>query len=814
MLAGLCGCDRAPPESTVAAAPPHFPVRGLGEVGPAPAAPAVIDENFDTLDGWWALADHADGRLTLLPAGASPDVVLHEHRVTLPENTALLTFVPLREWTPYSLRVRMNGPQAAPGQPCPQLMLLAVHTRGAMQLARGETPAPDEVAALASLLAQSAAASPAWWLPETESELPEARLDRGLGDVTGPGTEAATETETETETMVLVAIDAWGGELQVEHVSLQATLPLRHGYDPSSEIPASSDELAIEGIKLSGEWRPSALVPAGKKLLLPVNVPEGAVDVLTGVCPEPGAGVGDSCSWSVTLRPGGQLLAEATEHVVPDRAPCFVDHILPWPADVQGPVTIEFAVEGARGMIFGQPRVRGPESPDAPSLLFVSIDTLRADHLGFLGYGRPTTPYLDELARHAAVFTDVTAAASYTLPAHATMFTGLFPPRHMALDTGDRLDADRTPTLARYLADAGFHAAGFTGGGLVSVDYGFAAGFDRYTTVDPVAIPPFITTGADGSVPDSAQIRQARENNSLDDVGAWIALQGRRRWFAFVHTFATHEYDPPDEDRVLFERVLDVSPDFNVQARLKPQSVATDPPTRAELDRLIDLYDATIHHVDRRFGRLLESLRRDHLLDHTIVVVTSDHGEEFLEHGRLRHYGSLYQELVHVPLLISLPGDGPGLRLDVPVSQADLLPTLLELLGVPVPAGLDGRSLAPLLAGAPEPGAPTPLFGNLDLHTHGRSALRQGDWKIIHADTSAYRVEPARAPWEFYNLRSDPQEQRDLSGEELPELGRMQGLIGEIEASLAARRGVRRAATPDEEVRRRLIELGYIEAAR
>src|SRR5262249_45378016 len=149
---------------------------------------------------------------------------------------------------------------------------------------------------------------------------------------------------------------------------------------------------------------------------------------------------------------------------------------------------------------------------------------------------------------------------------------------------------------------------------------------------------------------------------------------------------------------------------FNIFELLDQRDVRATPPSQEELNHLLDLYDGALHGVDRRLRAFLEPLRAEGLLDDTWVVITGDHGEEFLEHGQLRHRGTLYQERVHVPLIIVPPASAglpAGLRIDEPVSQVDLCETLLELLGRPVPEGLDGRSLAAFVRGGRPAGEPT-----------------------------------------------------------------------------------------------------------
>ena len=802
VLALLAACGPSEDEADK----PHFPVRQL-EAGNAHPSDGrfVLEEGFETLDDWWVLGTTAEPSFTLEPAEGSAGLRQEDGHVVLLPDHALVHLVSLPATARYTLAALLLGGAAPARSPCPNLILSSAGKLKNPALAHGDFSAPGAARSLAGMMLETLPRPKATWRQEAGAGFTEARSYTDVNvDPAAPQT-------------WVVVVAAWGEPLAVDNLSLASAPILRHGYDPSTELPADHGEIAVAGLKISGQYRLSARVPPGKTLSVPITVPEGAADITVGTCadPDPSVPPGSPSSWRLVLQPGDHLVASFDESTPPKgQAPQFTDRTLPWPAGVEGPVTVQFSVTGAAAMVFGQPKVRGPELAGVPSLLFISVDTLRADHLGFMGYDRPTTPYLDALAAQSTVFTDVTATASYTLPTHASMFTGLFPPRHMACDTLDRVDAARTPTLGRLLSDAGFHTAGFTGGGFVSVDYGFADGFDRYTTIDPVAVPKFIAPDASGRFPDSRRIEQAHEASGLDDVGRWIVRQGQRKWLVFLHTFAVHEYTPPEVDERLFARTLDLPPGFDAQVCLNTSDPVKNPPSLAARERLIDLYDATIHHADRRLGQLLHVLDEKGVLANTIVVVTADHGEEFFDHGHFRHRGTLYQDLVHVPLLIRMPGGPAGLRIDEPVSQADVLPTLLELLGEPVPEGLDGRSLAEFVRGRRPSTPPTPVFAEIDRTLHGRSALRDGALKLIHSDTSAAREEPAAVEWELYDLREDPGETRNLVAERPADVAELRARLEALQLALRTGAGPHASIEMGDELREQLVGLGYVEASR
>lgn len=805
---GLCAlladCGHAPADaasSSGSASTPGFPLRVLQQAEqPAGDHETILVDEMDSPGDWLVICDGEDGLPRLLPAAGATEQGLvrwQDGHVSLPSGTALLHRVTLADSKPHSLSALLRGPEARAGEPCRNLLLLNTVSAKGKVLIDAEYPNAYEFMRLAQTLTPELVelreegeedVGAAW----RQDGAPDAfALARWLGAVSclpprGPE-----------KWIVLIAFE---DPLEVDRVRLSVAPTLVFGSDASTDLPEATTDSVVQRLRIGGDSRVAAVVPPGRTLSLPLDVPPEAVDILLGTCPDPAAvaalkpGEDGRIRWTVRLQPDDRLLGEIDEIISAGRPAGFTEHVLPWPAGVHGPCVLEFSVLGKAAMVFGQPRVRGPERPDAPSLLLISIDTLRADHVGSYGYARPTTPFLDELAARGARFEDVTAVSSFTLPTHASMFTGLFPLRHLALDTFDRMNAQRTPTLARILSEAGFHTAAFTGGGFLSGDYGFDTGFDRYSTVDPLAVAP----GAD----------ECR----LDEVADWIHRLGQRSWFAFVHTYVLHDYRAEPADLPAFERAP--APEgFDVYALLDQRDVKASPPTEAELGRLVDLYDGALHSVDRRLRLFLEPLRAEGLLANTWIVVTSDHGEEFLEHGQLRHRSTLYEELMRVPLLIVPPESAalPGVRVSDSVSQVDLFATLLELLGRPVPEGLDGRSLAAYVRGGRAGGEPTPLYGHLARSIAARSMLRTGSWKYIQSDTV---LEPGREAIELFDLAHDPFERQDLEGSASEPLQALGGRLAAIEAAQRLQGGERTQFQPDDALREQLTQLGYVEAGR
>ncbi len=292
---------------------------------------------------------------------------------------------------------------------------------------------------------------------------------------------------------------------------------------------------------------------------------------------------------------------------------------------------------------------------NAPVVL-VSIDTLRADHLAAYGYRAGRTPRLDTLARDGVVFEDVYSHCPLTLPAHASLFTGLLPPHHGVRDNlGFALDPSRRTLAARY------HAAGVATGGAVSAYVlrratGIGAGFDWFDD----AIPIDTTRRGLGEQQRDGAI-------TVEAVSSWIEARGGQRFFAFLHLY-------------------------------EPHTPYTPPPAYRDLGHP---YDGEIAYADELVGRLVDRLAARGLLDRAIVAVTSDHGEGLGDHGEAEHGLFIYRESVRVPWILRLPGRrGAGTRVNGVVAQADIAPTLLDLSGLEA-RGMDGVSRRAALAGTP-----------------------------------------------------------------------------------------------------------------
>jgi len=445
-------------------------------------------------------------------------------------------------------------------------------------------------------------------------------------------------------------------------------------------------------------------------------------------------------------------------------------------------VALELALDPAAtgSLLVGAPLLVGddPRPPERrpPNLVLLSIDTLRADHVGCYGGDPLHTPVLDRLAAEGTRFARFHAASSWTLPSHATLFSSQEPPRHGADRAERALDPARTPLLAPELAAAGFLTAAFTGGGLVDPAFGFAAGFDRYSVRDPGR-----TAARDPMAP----------------VEAWIAAHRGQPFFLFVHTYVVHDY----------------APDAASLARWPPPGPATETRELAKLldrigagerdllPRLQGLYVAALRQADERVaGRLLAALAANGLDDRTIVSVVSDHGEQWLEHGDLTHAHELWSELVRVPWIVRGPGFDRGVVRDEWVGHLDVAPTLLAALGLPRPEPMRGADVrAADHEAAPQLGA---VIGNGGDRAF---SVTTASWRLIRR----FLPDQEGPLVHLFRIDVDPRESSDVAAAHPDVVASLSRWLDGKLAECAAGSVDAPAAPIDDALRQRLEELGY-----
>ena len=428
--------------------------------------------------------------------------------------------------------------------------------------------------------------------------------------------------------------------------------------------------------------------------------------------------------------------------------------------------------------------LRPKAPPGSPNLLFVLIDTWRADHAGFLGYERPVSPRLDALSEEGVVFENALAQSGWTKPSVATLLTGLLPSEHRAISQpqlGLRVRGINLPpratTLVELFAARGWETGMWSNNPNILPERGFAQGADHF--VD------YFHQRREG-------FDAGRSEHMLPDVERWLEARSssERPFCAYVHVMDPHYpyVAPPPFAGTFAAELAEGETGFQLEGELIQEYRRGEKDlgaiTPSMVQRLLDIYDEELLYVDHYVGGFLERVFEDH--PDTVVVVVGDHGEEFLEHGQLGHSHSLYRELTHVPLVLWAPTLEAG-RVASQVRLFDVLPTLLELtgLGAHVPAGVRGESLLPLARGE-ETGhrlAPMETGGDQRPAWHWR-AISDGETKLLRREAdlpTANPLPPLSArdldgvrPYDLlFDLSVDPFETRDLAARRADEVERL-----------------------------------------
>ena len=398
--------------------------------------------------------------------------------------------------------------------------------------------------------------------------------------------------------------------------------------------------------------------------------------------------------------------------------------------------------------------------PLRPNLLVITLDTVRADRLGSYGFKAARTPVMDRLAREGVRFADATSHAPITGPAHAGLLTGRYPARFGIRDNAATPIPAEAVTLAEVLKGAGYRTGGFIGAFILDRAYGFDQGFDhfdaQFSSFDPRA-------------------KLNTERPASDVVAramAWLeTVQREEPFFAWLHLYDAHApYNPPLP--------------FDVAFRGSP-------------------YDGEIAGVDRAIGAILTLLESQQRLDRTLVVAIGDHGESLGEHGEDTHGVFLYDAVLRIPWVMRMPGKtGAGRVVEEQVRAIDLMPTVLEALGIAAPPGIDGVSLGAVIEGRGReeipPSYAESYYPKLHYGWSELRAVRVGDWKFIDAPRK-----------ELYSLRHDPAEKANAAERQAALTSRLGAELSGI-ASAWSQVPERQAPMPDRETLERLKSLGYV----
>jgi arylsulfatase A-like enzyme len=446
-----------------------------------------------------------------------------------------------------------------------------------------------------------------------------------------------------------------------------------------------------------------------------------------------------------------------------------------------------------------------PRNSNLPDIVFVSIDSLRFDHLGCYGYARQTSPTIDKMAAEGAKFSNAISTTSWTLPSHAAMFTGLYDSSHGVISTRTHL-GENFVTLAESLKDAGYRTAGFYGGPYLHPTFGLDQGFDTYRScMSRVPKTPDTDSRKDISDETNARVKSAHVDvtgpRTTEEVSRWLEGAGGAPFFLFLHLWDVHyDYIPPDRYIKMFD------PDYRgtMTGRILDDDATLSPDIPArDLQHLIALYDGEIRFTDDTLRNIFELLDRRGRFAEALIVITADHGEEFFDHGGIGHGKTLFDEMIRVPLIIRWPGQIPaGLEIEDQVRLVDLMPTLLALAGAPKPTESQGRDVSPLLRGEEMP--PESALSELLIYDPGHRALRSNREKLITEKTGD----------RYYDLVADSHEQNPQTADQTNASGIKRQLNAIVSRAQLLRTRLGRdndqETTIDPMLCRRLRALGYL----
>lgn len=401
------------------------------------------------------------------------------------------------------------------------------------------------------------------------------------------------------------------------------------------------------------------------------------------------------------------------------------------------------------------------------NVVIIAVDTLRPDHLGCYGYRRDTSPAIDKLADQSALFENAVSQSPWTLPSFGSIFTSLYPSQHGAMSAVSKM-RESFPTLATILSDRGYATGAIVNASVLKPEYGMNRGFEYY---------------------DPTPLRGRLADGTTRDALAWIDENLDRPFLLFAHYFDPHEpYAPPPPYSTRYRGAYDgpIGEEFVLHDHFpQVQGVDFDDLKRlsgADWDQIRALYDGEIAFTDSQIGLLLEGLSERGLAENTLVIFLADHGEEFYEHGGFGHGHALYDEVIHVPLMVRLPGSVPeGKRIDRQVRMIDVMPTILDFLDIEIGNHMEGVSLASMLGGAGKINASEPetsagaifaadvAYSEGLLHGPERKCVSRGPWKLIYDLSSRGST--------VFDRERDPAEMHDIANEDPSVINPLAGLM-------------------------------------
>ncbi len=422
-------------------------------------------------------------------------------------------------------------------------------------------------------------------------------------------------------------------------------------------------------------------------------------------------------------------------------------------------------VPHARQRLAAQAPTSAPRrTPAAVNVVLITLDTVRTDRLSCYGSTRVDTPNIDAFAAEGVRFTNAASTVPFTLPAHSSIMTGLYPPGHGVRENVGYVLDERFPTLAELLGKAGWATAGFVSAFVLDGRWGIGRGFDRYFddfNLQEMETPNMSSVQRDGAETEAEAVR-------------WLDHRPPDRpFFLWLHLYDAHEpYTPPEPFKSTYEG--------------RP-------------------YDGEVAYTDALVGRFRQALEDRGLLDHSLIVLTSDHGEGLGDHGEMFHGFFVYDTTIHAALIVKPPAGGSAGRVvNRAVSHVDVLPTILDLVGLPVPEDVQGRSLVPLISGEDvawdRPVYSESLYPLLHYGWAPLRALRTDRFKLIDAPRQ-----------ELYDLARDPAEQQNLDQEEPNRANNLTAALGDLRRRIeSGERPTRTGPKMDERTLAQLRALGYM----
>jgi len=516
-------------------------------------------------------------------------------------------------------------------------------------------------------------------------------------------------------------------------------------------------------VTIANEQRSVVFAPSATSIECPVRVPAGGVlDFGYGISPDAWSRAGDGCEFQVFLSDGEAVERLLLHYINPkmrkeDRK--WFDARIDLSRWAGEDVTLTFSTRGTYRVtppfkrqpdvrydyaLWSNPFIaRDEEWHRKTSVILISIDTLRADHVSCYGYDRATTPNIDALAADSVLFEQAITPAPWTLPAHASLFTGLLPSQHGVQNFYQKL-SDEALTLAEVLRARSFLTLGVASFEYLFPDYGLVQGFDEYFFRYPLRAEKIVEKALD-----------------------MLDRHRGKRFFMFLHFFDPHDpYNPPAPYNTMFcpfgeKGCLKKEHKSPIKAFLGERRR----PTERDIEAAIALYDGEVRFVDEQLSFLFERLKELHLWDNTMIVVTSDHGEEFWDHGSLSHGFRLYEEQIRVPLVVKLPHSrNAGTRVERQVGLIDVAPTVLAELAIEDEIDVPGRSLF----SRPEVELADERYYVSETVAHGlkRLCLRANILKYITPNCYNYKGLNFRSAELLYDLRNDPSETENLIASE------------------------------------------------